>query len=142
MGAIVTLEDGSKLRASSLGMDGALHRIAEAIKDIEPRLARWLVDKGGRPGGCQDFDLNHLRPSSRASFWIGVEKAYARYAEWDQEASFRPAVAVIRMFFDMRSAQHTIGRSDALEIDPDLEIDLDEDLWSDVDPWAAETDSA
>lgn len=108
MGGIVVLEDGSDISASGLGLDGALTLIAEAIADKDAKLAAWLSDVAGRPAPFQDFDLRQLCSDRRAVFWLGVERAYERCADWDQDASYSWAVDAVRRFYSKRDVRGTL----------------------------------
>jgi hypothetical protein len=124
MAGIVVLEDGSDIYTSNMGLGGALAAIGEAIPDIDARLSRWLLDVSERCAPFMDFDLRGLSADSRRSFWIGVDRAYAKGADWDLDASFSPSVAVVRLFHERRDVQ---GFPFSENVDP---IDLDE-IWSD-----------
>ncbi len=123
MSGIITLEDGSDVYGSNLGLDGTFKTIADAIRDTNPRLARWLADIAQRPGGMMDLDLRGLSADDRASFWFGVDRAHEKFSGWDQDASFSPAVGVIRLFYERRDAP-----SHFVEDAHTQPIDLD-DLW-------------
>lgn len=81
MAAILVLDDGRAFRASSLGFDGMLSLIADAIEPRQPKLAKWLRDKGRRPAPFQDFDLRGVNSEDRALFWTGCRNAHANYIE-------------------------------------------------------------
>jgi len=102
---IITLDDGSDLYASNLGLGGALECIARAVSDIDTQLARWLLDVAQRTGGLMDFDLRGLSAASRSAFWAGVDRANDSLADWDQETCFSPAVGVLRLFHERRGVQ-------------------------------------
>lgn len=124
MAGIITLEDGSDLYATNMGLAGTFEEIALAITDTDVQLARWLFDVAQRNGGLMDFDLRGLSPERRAVFWTGVDRANDRFSEWDQMATFSPTVGVIRLFYENRSSR---GQFDDEQIPP---INLDE-LWFD-----------
>jgi len=119
---IVDLEDGSEIYASNSAVGGALKVIANEINDVEASLARWLFDKAQRPAPLMNFDLRGLSKSSREAFWIGVERANDRFADWDLGQEFNATVAGIRLFYDRR---HTRGAQIPAGI---VLIDLN-DLW-------------
>lgn len=75
MTAIITLDDNHSVHASNLGIAGALEQIGLAISDVDPRLARWLIDKSNRTGFSMEFDLRGLSDDLRAAFWLGVDRA-------------------------------------------------------------------
>lgn len=124
MTGIITLEDGSDIQAPNLGLGGALEYIAQSISHIDAQLSRWLLDVAQRPGGSMDFDLRGLDVTSRAAFWRGVEFANTGLVDWNQDETFSPTVAAIRLFHERRSAQGVSAKGDISKIDLN-------DLWSD-----------
>lgn len=124
MAGIVKLEDGSELYASSLGLSGALDAIGQRAQEINPRLGRWLRDVAKRTAPFMDFDLRELPDGDRATFWLGVEEANRRFADWNQQAAYSGAVEVIRDFYARRGVQ-----ARKLEFQSQT-IDLDE-IWDD-----------
>jgi hypothetical protein len=62
---IVDLQDGSEIYASNEAIGGALHVIANEVKDIAAPFARWLHDVVQRPAPLMGFDLRGLNNSSR-----------------------------------------------------------------------------
>ena len=125
MAGIITLDDGSDVYASNMGLGGALERIARSVSDNDARLSRWLLDVSLRPGGFTDFDLRGLSVASRAAFWAGVDRANHSVMDWDQEASFSPTVGVIRLLHGRRDVQAAVSDERVPE------IDLDE-IWFDA----------
>lgn len=119
MAGIITLDDGSDLYASNLGLGGALQCIARAVSDIDAQLARWLLDVAQRTGGLMDFDLRGLSAASRSAFWAGVDRANDSLADWDQETCFSPAVGVLRLFYERRGVQGAVIHEKVPEIDLD-----------------------
>ncbi len=117
MAAIIKLEDGSDVYASSLGVAGALEQIAQSIANIDPQLTRWLMDVAQRGAPFLDVDLLALSPPSRTAFWEGVGRANATKVDWDQEVSFSPSVAVIRELHERRRTQGPPRRAVVPEID-------------------------
>ena len=69
-----------------------------------------------------DFDLRGLDAEARASFWLGVDRAYEKFADWEQGASFSPTVGVIRLFYERRNVR---TQTLSIQVAP---INLD-DLW-------------
>jgi len=124
MAGIIKLEDGSDIYASSIGLAGAIERIAGSVSDIDGPLARWLLDVARRPAPFMDFDLRGLNATRRTAFWTGVDRAYNSFLEWDQAASFSPAVEVIRLLYERRCLEPTTEDRQVPQ------IDLDE-LWFD-----------
>ncbi len=124
MAGIVTLDDNNQVRASTLGLSGALEEIGKAVSDENPRLARWLIDVSNLVSGFMDFDLRGLNPDDRAAFWLGVERANEKFRESTQQVVFCTAVDVIRLFQEKRSNS---GEPDGKQVSP---IDLDE-IWFD-----------
>lgn len=124
MTGIITLEDGSDIQASNLGLGGALEYIAQSISHIDAQLSRWLLDVAQRPGGSMDFDLRGLDVTCRAAFWRGVEFANTGLVEWNQDETFSPPVAAIRLFHERRSAQEVSAEGGISKIDLN-------DLWFD-----------
>lgn len=119
MAGIIKLDDGSDIYASNMGLGGALEEIGASISDTDTRLAKWLVDVAKRPGGLMDFDLRGLSPTHRAAFWLGVDRADAKFSDWDQDASFSPTVGVIRLFGERREAREKSSQEHVPEIDLD-----------------------
>ncbi|MGW9947336.1 hypothetical protein J2W92_002673 [Rhizobium leguminosarum] len=81
MAAIITLDDNNSVHASNLGIAGALEQIGLAISDVDPRLARWLIDKSNRTGFSMEFDLRGLSDDLRAAFWLGVDRANEKFLD-------------------------------------------------------------
>jgi hypothetical protein len=123
MASIIKLEDGSDIYASNIGVAGALAEIGAAISDTDVRLSRWLLDVSERTAPFTDFDLRGLSPDSRASFWLGVERANEKFSHLDLKPNSW-AVGVIRMFYERRAAREV---SSPAHVSP---IDLDE-IWFD-----------
>lgn len=123
MTGIITLEDGSDIQVSNLGLGGALEFIAESISHIDAQLSRWLLDVAQRPGGSMDFDLRGLDITRRAAFWTGVESANTGLVDWDQDETYSPTVAAIRLFHERRSPQGVSADEGGIS-----KIDLN-DLW-------------
>ncbi len=119
MAGVIKLDDGSDLYSSNMGLSGALERIGHSISDIDARLARWLLDVAQRIGGFMDFDLRGLSVASRTAFWIGVDRAHDQLVEWDQDASFSPAVGVVRLLHERRSVRGAVSDEQVPEIDLD-----------------------
>lgn len=119
MAGIIKLDDGSDIYASNMGLGGALEEIGAAISDTDTRLAKWLVDVAKRPGGLMDFDLRGLSRAHRAAFWLGVDRADAKFSDWDKDASFSPTVGVIRLFVERREAREKPSQEHVPEIDID-----------------------
>ena len=105
MTGIITLEDGSDIHASNLGLGGALESIGQSISHIDTQLSQWLLDVAQRPGGFMDFDLRGLDTTRRAAFWKGVEFASNGLADWNQREIHSPAAEVIRLFHERRGAE-------------------------------------
>ncbi|PSJ40970.1 hypothetical protein [Allosphingosinicella deserti] len=117
MAAIIKLEDGSDLYASSLGISGALACIAEGVEGTHHQLSRWLSDVAQRPAPFMDLDLRGLDDEARASFWLAVDYAHERFAEWDQDASYSWCVEVIRSLFQRREVRLSNERENVPPLD-------------------------
>ncbi|NKQ80511.1 hypothetical protein C3Y90_24635 [Rhizobium sp. UPM1134] len=124
MAGIVRLDDNNTVHASNLGLVGALEQIGLAISDVDPRLARWLIDKSNRTGIFMDFDLRGLSDDLRAAFWLGVDRANEKFRDIGPDVG--PSVYVIRLFHEMRDI---LGEGGDKQVSP---IDLDE-IWFDDD---------
>jgi hypothetical protein len=84
MAAILYLDDGRPFGGSSIGVNGLLYLVADAIAAKNSQLSTWLRDKGDRPAPFQDFDLRGLSASDRAAFWEGADHALKRCEELPQ----------------------------------------------------------
>ncbi|MBY5475633.1 hypothetical protein HFO86_36500 [Rhizobium leguminosarum] len=103
---------------------GAPEQIGLAILDVDPRLARWLIDKSNRTGIFMDIDLRGLSDDLRAAIWLGVDRANEKFRDIGRDVG--PSVHVIRLFHEMRDIQ---GEGGDKQVSP---IDLDE-IWFDDD---------
>ncbi|MGR9231922.1 hypothetical protein ACU8M5_09085 [Rhizobium leguminosarum] len=122
MTAIITLDGNNSVHASNLGTAGALEQIGVAISDVDPRLARWLIDKSNRSGFTMEFDLRGLSDERRAAFWLGVDRANEKFRHIGPDCG--PSVHVIRLFHEKRDIH---GKAVDKQVSP---IDLD-DIWFD-----------
>ncbi|NKL64871.1 hypothetical protein [Rhizobium leguminosarum] len=96
MAGIVRLDDNNTVHASNLGLAGALEQIGLAISDVDPRLARWLIDKSNRTGIFMDFYLRDLSDDLRAAFWLGVDRANEKFRDIGPDVwSFGPRDPIV-----------------------------------------------
>lgn len=105
MSGCITLEDGSTLWFSNLGLAAFQIRLAEAVAPYDVEMASWLNDMSQRHS-VQDIDLRGLDKHRRSIFWQGSETLYEQTRDWNQDFEFSQYIALLRTLYDRRDVQN------------------------------------
>jgi hypothetical protein len=114
MAGCITLEDGSMLWFSNLGLAGFQERLAGPVATEDVEMASWLNDMSQRHS-VQDIDLRGLDEHRRMIFWRGSEALYEQTRDWNQDSQFSQYIALLRTLHDRRDVQNELVQGTDIE---------------------------